>query len=122
MSFKPIKTAVLGVGLAGLTFHVPFVLALPQYFTLHAVLERKPAGPGGKLAARFGAEAAKGVIIYNTLDQVLADAEIELVIVGTPSETHYEFTKRIIEAGKHGACSSRLKECCYRIDQLRSSL
>ena len=122
MSFKPVKTAVLGVGLAGLTFHVPFVLALPQYFKLHAVLERKPTGPGGKLAARFGAEAANGVVIYNTLDQVLADPEIELVIVGTPSETHYEFTKRIIEAGKHGAYSSRLKDACYRIDQPRSSL
>ena len=103
MSFKPIKTAVLGVGLAGLTFHAPFVLALPQYFTLHAVLERKPTGPGGKLAARFGAEAAKGVKIYNNLDQVLADPEIELVIVGTPSETHYEFTKKTLQAGKHGA-------------------
>ena len=102
MSFQPVKTAVLGVGLAGLTFHVPFVLALPQYFKLHAVLERKPAGPGGRLATRFGAEAANGVVIHNTLDQVLADPEIELVIVGTPSETHYEFTKRIIEAGKHG--------------------
>ena len=104
MSFKPVKTAVLGVGLSGLTFHVPFVLALPELFKLHAVLERKPAGPGGKLQARFGAEAAHGVTIYNTLDQVLADPEVELVIIGTPSETHYDFAKRTLEAGKHGAC------------------
>lgn len=97
----PIKTAVLGVGLSGLTFHVPFVLALPELFKLHAVLERKPAAPGGKLQARFGAEAAQGVAIYNTLDQVLADAEVELVIIGTPSETHYEYAKRTLEAGKH---------------------
>ena len=102
MSVQPIKTAVLGVGLSGLTFHVPFVLAQPKYFKLHAVLERKPAGPGGKLASRFGEEAAKGVTIYNSLDQVLADPEIELVIVGTPSETHYDITKRILQAGKHG--------------------
>ena len=103
MSFAPIKTAVLGVGLAGLTFHAPFVLALPELFTLHAVLERSPAGPGGKLQARFGPEAAKGVKIYNTLDAVLADPEIELVIVGTPNDTHYDFAKRVLEAGKHGA-------------------
>ena len=97
MSFTPIKTAILGVGLAGLTFHAPFVLALPELFTLHAVLERKPAGPGGKLQARFGLEAAQGVKIYNTLDDVLADPEIELVIVGTPNETHYDFAKRVLE-------------------------
>ena len=40
--------------------------------------------------------------IYNTLEQVLADPEIELVIVGTPSETHYEIAKQVLEAGKHG--------------------
>ena len=103
MAFAPIRTCVLGVGLSGLTFHVPFVLALPQLFTLHSVLERKPQGPGGKLQARFGPEAAKGVKIHNTLEAVLEDSEIELVIIGTPSETHYEFAKRILEAGKHGA-------------------
>ncbi|CAL1701488.1 unnamed protein product [Somion occarium] len=97
----PIKTCVLGVGLAGLTFHVPFVLALPDLFKLHAVLERKPAGPGGKLQERFGADVAKDVKIYNTLDAVLADREIELAIVGTPNETHYDFAKKVLEAGKH---------------------
>lgn len=105
---SPIKTCVLGVGLAGLTFHVPFVLALPDLFTLHAVLERKPDSPGGKLQARFGAESAQGVKICNSLDEVLADPEIELVIVGTPSETHYEFAKRVLEAGKHGMSRTRI--------------
>lgn len=97
-----IKTCVLGVGLAGLTFHIPFVLALPKLFTLHAVLERNPASPGGKLQARYGAQAAKGVTIYHTLDEVLADPQIELIIVATPNDTHYEYTKRALEAGKHG--------------------
>lgn len=100
----PIKTAILGVGLAGLTFHAPFTLAFPELFNLVAVLERHPQGPGGKLQARFGPEAADGVKIYNTLDDVLADPEIELVIVGTPSETHYEFAKKVLESGKHGKC------------------
>ena len=106
MPFRSLLTtnqySILGVGLAGLTFHVPFVLALPQLFKLYAVLERKPSGPGGKLQERFGPDAAKDVKIYNTLDAVLADPEIELVIVGTPNETHYDFTKKILEAGKHG--------------------
>ncbi|KAI0771997.1 oxidoreductase [Trametes elegans] len=97
----PISTCVLGVGLGGLTFHIPFVLALPHLFKLHAVMERNPAGPGGKLQARFGEEAAKGVVIHRTIDAVLADPEIELVVVTTPSETHYELTKKALQAGKH---------------------
>lgn len=103
MSFKPIQSAVLGVGLGGLTFHIPFVLALPQYFSLRAVLERNPTQPGGKLAARFGADAAKGVTIYRTYEEVLADPDIELVFISTPSETHYALAKQALEAGKHGA-------------------
>ncbi|KAF7790862.1 hypothetical protein EIP86_001820 [Pleurotus ostreatoroseus] len=124
MSFQPVKTAILGVGLSGLTFHAPFVLALPQYFKLTAVLERKPTSPGGKLAARFGEEAAKGVKIYNTLDQVLADSEIELVIVGTPSETHYEYTKRSLLAGKHVLCDKPITATfaeATELDQLAKS-
>ncbi|CDO74620.1 hypothetical protein BN946_scf184325.g7 [Trametes cinnabarina] len=97
----PIKTCVLGVGLGGLTFHVPFVLALPHLFKLHAVMERNPAGPGGKLQTRFGEEAAKDVIIHRNIDDVLADPEVELVIISTPSETHYELAKKCLQAGKH---------------------
>jgi predicted dehydrogenase len=95
---RPIKTAVCGVGLAGLTFHVPFVLALPELFTLSAVLERNPKTPGGKVHERFGVTT----IIYRSLEELLADSEIELVIVGTPNSTHYDFAKAALQAGKHG--------------------
>ncbi|KAI0751506.1 oxidoreductase [Daedaleopsis nitida] len=97
----PIKTCVIGVGLGGLTFHIPFVLALPHLFTLHAVMERKPITPGGKLQERFGEDAAKGVVIHNSFEAVLADPEVELVVISTPSETHYDLAKHALEAGKH---------------------
>ncbi|KAF8076238.1 hypothetical protein FPV67DRAFT_1470921 [Lyophyllum atratum] len=94
---KPINTCVLGVGLAGLTFHVPFILALPHVFSLHSVLERNPQSTGGKVHDRFGV----AVKIHRTLAGVLNDPEVELVIVGTPNETHYSFAKAALEAGKH---------------------
>ncbi|RDB22861.1 putative oxidoreductase C26H5.09c [Hypsizygus marmoreus] len=95
---RPIKTCVLGVGLAGLTFHVPFILALPEIFTLQSVLERNPQTSGGKVHDRFGVT----VKIHRSLEQVLEDPEIELVIVGTPNQTHYSFAKAALQAGKHG--------------------
>ncbi|KAJ7781382.1 hypothetical protein B0H16DRAFT_1498218 [Mycena metata] len=95
--FAPVKTCVLGVGLSGLAFHIPFVLALPEYFTLVSVLERNPQSEGGKLHKRFGVS----VKIHNTLEQVLGDPEIELVIIGTPSPTHFAYAKAALEAGKH---------------------
>ncbi|KAJ7047504.1 hypothetical protein C8F04DRAFT_1059091 [Mycena alexandri] len=95
--FTPVKTCVLGVGLSGLAFHIPFVLALPECFTLVSVLERNPQSEGGKLRERFGVS----VKIHNTLEQVLGDPEIELVIIGTPSPTHFSYAKAALEAGKH---------------------
>lgn len=99
---SPIKTCVLGVGLSGLTFHVPFLLALPELFELHSVLERNPESAGGKVKERFGVE----VKIHTTFEDVLKDEAVELVIVGTPNATHYEFVKASLEAGKHGKPSS----------------
>jgi predicted dehydrogenase len=94
-----INTCVLGVGLSGLTFHIPFILALPELFTLHSVLERNPLTPGGKVYQRFGVH----VTIFSSLDQVLADPTVELIVIATPNETHYPFAKASREAGKHGA-------------------
>ncbi|KAG2158820.1 uncharacterized protein EDB93DRAFT_423937 [Suillus bovinus] len=97
MALSPIKTCVLGVGLAGLTFHVPFVLALPELFTLTAVLERNPQSSGGKVQQRFGVT----IKIHRSIEEVVNDREIELVIVGTPNDTHYPFAKVALKAGKH---------------------
>ena len=94
----PIATCILGLGLGGLTFHVPFILSLPEIFTLHSVLERNPRIEGGRVKERFGVTTK----IYKSLDDVLADPEIELVIVGTPNDTHYSFAKAALNAGKHG--------------------
>lgn len=95
---KPIRTCVLGVGLAGLTFHIPFILALHDLFTLHSVLERNPTQDGGSVKRRFGIS----VKIHRTLEAVIADPEIELVIIGTPNATHYDFAKSLLLSGKHG--------------------
>ena len=100
---EPIRTCVLGTGLAGLTFHVPFILALPELFSLNAVLERSPKTEGGKLQERFGVTAT----VYTSLDDVLNDKEIELIVIATPNETHYEFAKKSLGAGKHGKRRSR---------------
>lgn len=93
-----INVCVLGVGVAGLTFHIPFVLALPHLFHLHSVLERNPAPPAGKVHARFGIQ----VKVNRSLDEVLRNPEIDLVIVATPSYTHYDIAKAALQAGKHG--------------------
>jgi predicted dehydrogenase len=37
---------------------------------------------------------------FNSLEEVL-ESDVELVVVNTPIDTHFEFTKKVLEAGKH---------------------
>ncbi|KZT72719.1 NAD(P)-binding protein [Daedalea quercina L-15889] len=101
MSFRPIKMGVVGVGFGGLTFHIPFILALSQHYILHAVVERNPSAPGGRIKERFGGDVAGRVKIYRTYEELVHDPEVELIVVTTPNHTHFEFAKQALEAGKN---------------------
>ncbi|KAK4705239.1 hypothetical protein P7C70_g970, partial [Phenoliferia sp. Uapishka_3] len=82
-SVQPIKVAVLGFGMSATVFHIPFILALPQY-ELVSIFERK-ATPEKSVAR----EAHPTIRVVNTLDQVLNDPEIELVFISTVNDTHF---------------------------------
>jgi predicted dehydrogenase len=88
---SPIKTAVCSFGMSGLVFHSPF-LSINPGFDFYAVWERTKNEAQKKYP---------DVITYRTLEEMLADEQIELVVVNTPNSTHFEFTKKALEAGKH---------------------
>ncbi|QNK63779.1 Gfo/Idh/MocA family oxidoreductase [Pedobacter sp. PAMC26386] len=88
---KPINTGILSFGMSGKLFHSPFVNAHPG-FNLSAVVERSE-----KTAyLRF-----PEIKSYNSVDELIADPEIELVIINTPNYTHFEFAQKALRAGKH---------------------
>jgi scyllo-inositol 2-dehydrogenase (NADP+) len=87
----PINTALCSFGMSGLVFHSPFLTVNP-HFNFYAVLER---------TKNNAKEKYPDVKTYRTLEAMLADNLVELVIVNTPNYTHYEYTKKALEAGKH---------------------
>ena len=88
---KPINTALCSFGMSGWVFHAPFINVNPG-FNLYAVWER---------TKNLAQEKYPGVKTYRTLEDMLADDSVELVVVNTPNYTHYEYTKKALEAGKH---------------------
>ncbi len=88
---NPIISGLLSYGMSGRIFHAPFLTSNPG-FTLKAVVERHEK----KVAARY-----PGVISYNAVEELLNNKEIELVIVNTPNNTHFDFTLKALNAGKH---------------------
>lgn len=86
-----IQTAIVGFGLSGRAFHAPF-LHVHNGFEIKKVLER------------HGSESKKiypYVEVVTDLEAILADREIDLVVIATPNAFHYEQVKQCLEAGKH---------------------
>lgn len=86
-----IGVAVIGFGLAGRVFHAPFVHAVPG-LKLEAIVQRR------------GDEASKAypsARILRSVEEALADPAIQLIVVGTPNETHFSLAKQALEAGRH---------------------
>lgn len=88
---RKINTALCSFGMSGLVFHAPFI-HLHDGFELYAVWERTKKLAAGKYP---------GIKTFRSLESMLADEEIELVVVNTPIYTHYEYTKLALLAGKH---------------------
>jgi len=88
---QKIKTALCSFGMSGWVFHAPFI-HLHDGFELHAVFER---------TKNLAEERYPGIKTFRSLEAMLADDEIELVIVNTPNYTHYEYAKLALLAGKH---------------------
>jgi predicted dehydrogenase len=87
----PIKTAILSFGMSGRVFHAPFI-ALNPGFELVGIWERTQSA---------SLEFYPHIKIYRSLEEILNDASIELVIVNTPTHTHFDYTKKVLLAGKH---------------------
>lgn len=87
----PIVTGLMAYGMSGRIFHAPFIHSNPG-FTLKGIVER----------SQKKAEAVyPDIISYDSVDELLADAEVELIIVNTPNNFHLEHAIAAMRAGKH---------------------
>jgi predicted dehydrogenase len=87
---RKIKTALLSYGMSGKVFHAPF-LELHPGFELMGSWER---------SAKLIQIDYPNVKSYPTIEALLED-DVELVIVNTPTATHYEFAKKVLLSGKN---------------------
>lgn len=88
---KKIQTVLLSYGMSGKVFHAPFLAA----------------HPGFELVGSWERSSKKMVVDYpqaksfGDLASILNDDTIDLVVVNTPVNTHFEYAKQVLLAGKH---------------------
>ncbi|MFV5690711.1 Gfo/Idh/MocA family oxidoreductase [Flavobacterium sp. LT1R49] len=87
---QKIRTALLSYGMSGKVFHAPFI-SFHKGFELIGSWER---------SKKLIREDYPSVKSYATMEALLED-DVDLVIVNTPVDTHYEYAKKVLLAGKH---------------------
>jgi predicted dehydrogenase len=86
-----IRIGLVAFGMAGRVFHGPLISSV-EGLELAAVVERS----SNKAAERY-----PGITTYRSLDEMLADRSLDLFVVATPSGTHFEVARKIIDAGRN---------------------
>lgn len=106
------KFGIIGAGMIG-HFHAKAITAMTGG-TLHSVFDLRQEA-AEKLAGEYGGTA------YSDMAEFLADEELEIVTVGTPSGAHLEPSMAALNAGKHVICEKPLEITLERIDQLTAA-
>lgn len=86
-----INTGIASYGMSGKLFHAPFIHANP-HFNLKAIVERHKDDSREKYPDSQ---------LYRSFDELLEDQEINLIIVNTPVQTHFDYAKKALNAGKN---------------------
>jgi scyllo-inositol 2-dehydrogenase (NADP+) len=91
MRYQPINTGLLAFGMSGRLFHAPFLDTHPG-FRFCGVTEMHQKNVN---------QLYPNVKSYDTIEDLIQDRKLELIIVNTPNNTHFEFANQALLAGKH---------------------
>lgn len=86
-----LNIALCSYGMSGKVFHAPLISAEPQ-LKLHSILQRS----GNSALQDYPA-----VKLVKTFEELLGDAELDVIVINTPNEHHFPMTKAALLAGKH---------------------
>ncbi len=87
------RTVVIGYGFAGKSFHA-YLVGLTPGLTLHGIASRNPE-TRAQILERGDCKA------YASFDEVLADPEVDLVVIASPNSQHAPQAIAALNAGKN---------------------
>ena len=85
-----VRVGLIGFGLAGQAFHAPVIRGV-QGMELACILERRTSNAQKKYPE---------VRVARTLDEMLSDRTLQLIVVATPNDSHFSYAKACLEAGR----------------------
>lgn len=108
-----LRAAIAGVGFMGWIHYLAYQKSKNAH--LDAFCSRDPAKRGGdwtSIQGNFGPPGEKislhGMKVYETLDEIVTDPDIDLVDICLPPHLHVEAACKALENGKHVFCEKPL--------------
>ena len=83
----------IGNGKSANCYHIPFILQKSDKIKIKMIYTRKHS--------RDVWDEIPGVIYTEDLQELLNDQEVQVIIISTPSQSHYELAKTVLNAGKN---------------------
>jgi scyllo-inositol 2-dehydrogenase (NADP+) len=105
---RNIGVGIIGYGLAGSVFHAPLVSSI-EGFTLRTIVSSNP----DKVKADYPT-----VAVVPTLDELLADPAIELVVIAAPNTAHFPLAKQALLANRHVVVDKPFTNTVQEADEL----
>jgi predicted dehydrogenase len=107
----PIRVGIVGQGRSGWGIHAGLLSKLPEQYRVVAVMD--PWAERVEQSAQ-----ALGCRPYRDFGQILADDEIELVVVASPNKFHVEHALAALNAGKHVLCEKPFATRVADVDRM----
>jgi predicted dehydrogenase len=109
---KPVTTGLIGTGDEGGVLageHNPDFLRIVAVCDIRPsnqerIFKGEPAGPRKGLEVKYGKDARKHIRLYEDYQQLLADKDIEAVVIALPLHLHAPIAIAAMRAGKHVLC------------------
>lgn len=101
--------AYIGNGKSANRYHLPFSTKLKDKINVKTIYSPRAESPWEKIP---------GVNYTTTIEDVLDDPEIQLVVVSTPSHLHYKYGKMILENGKNALVEKPFTETSEEAKEL----
>ena len=99
MAAQPYNVGIIGYGMSAKVFHIPLIEVVSE-FKLYAIVQRM---------AKPGNDAEKDhpdTKSYRSTEEMVKDPKVDVVVVSTIPDTHFELTKLALEHGKHGTATT----------------
>ncbi|MDR1284157.1 MAG: Gfo/Idh/MocA family oxidoreductase [Opitutaceae bacterium] len=101
-SKKPVGVGICGFGRSGCGIHAKALARMGERFAIKAVFD--PLEARRRDYATLPADVAAGIRPAASLEELLANPDVELVIVASPNLWHARQARQALAAGKHVLC------------------